>query len=227
VLIGVALFEGSENEGVAFVLDLTERKEAEKRQHVMVDELNHRVKNTLATVMALSTQTFRTTSSPEAFCEAFEGRLLALSQTHNLLSRSFWTGAGLRDILTQELAPYTDTDGRGFTLDGDDFKLGPVTAVTLGMVFHELATNAVKYGALSVAGGKVLVAWHVSRPGRLHVEWRERGGPPVPLPRRRGFGSRLIEQALASDLNGDARLYFPSKGVRCCMEIPLDQISVR
>jgi PAS domain S-box-containing protein len=226
VLVGPALFEASKNEGVAFILDLTRRKEAEKLQQVMVDELNHRVKNTLATVMALAAQTFRTAPSPEAFCEAFEGRLLALSQTHNLLNRSFWTGAGLRDILTQELAPYTGVDGRSFTLDGDDLKLGPVTAVTLGMVFHELATNAVKYGALSVAGGKVLAAWRMSRPGRLHVEWQEMGGPPVSPPRRRGFGSRLIEQALASDLDGEARLYFPSEGVRCCMDIPLDQISI-
>jgi PAS domain S-box-containing protein len=222
VLVGPALFHGSQNEGVAFILDLTERKEAEKRQQVMVDELNHRVKNTLATVMALSAQTFRTAPSLEAFCEAFEGRVLALSQTHNLLNRSFWTGAGLRDILTQELAPYTGADGRSFMLDGDDLKLGPVTAVTLGMVFHELATNAVKYGALSVAGGKVLVAWRVSGPGRLHIEWLETGGPPVAPPRRRGFGSRLIEQALAGDLDGDARLYFPSEGVRCHIDIPLD-----
>jgi PAS domain S-box-containing protein len=226
VLVGPALFHGSENEGVAFILDLTERKEAEKRQQVMVDELNHRVKNTLATVLALSAQTFRTAPSPEAFCEAFEGRLLALSQTHNLLNQSFWTGAGLRDILTQELAPYTDADGRGFTLDGDDLKLGAVTAITLGMIFHELATNAVKYGALSVASGKVAVAWRMSPPDRLHIEWQETGGPPVSLPRRRGFGSRLIEQALASDLNGDAQLYFPSEGVRCCMDIPLDDISI-
>jgi PAS domain S-box-containing protein len=225
-LIGVALFEGSENEGVAFVLDLTKRKEAEKHQQVMVDELNHRVKNTLATVMALSAQTFRNAPSQEGLCEAFEGRLLALSQTHNLLNRSFWTGAGLRDILTQELAPYTGAGGFGFTLDGDDLKLGPVTAVTLGMVFHELSTNAVKYGALSMAGGKVLVAWRISRLGRLHVEWREVGGPPVSPPRRRGFGSRLIEQALASDLDGDARLHFPSEGLRCCMDIPFDHISI-
>jgi PAS domain S-box-containing protein len=227
VLVGAALFQGSQNEGVAFILDLTERKEAERRQQVMVDELNHRVKNTLATVMALSTQTFRTAPSPEAFCEAFEGRLLALSQTHNLLNRSFWTGAGLRDILTLELAPYAGADGRGFTLDGDDLKLGPVMAVTLGMVFHELATNAVKYGALSVAGGNVLVAWRKSRPDRLHVEWRETGGPPVSPPQRRGFGSRLIEQALAGDLDGDARLFFPNEGVRCCMDIPLAHISIR
>jgi two-component sensor histidine kinase len=93
------------------------------------------------------------------------------------------------------------------------------------MAFHELATNAVKYGALSVAGGKVLVAWRMSRPGRLHVEWRETGGPPVSPPQRQGFGSRLIERALARDLNGDARLYFPSEGVRCCINIPLVQIS--
>ncbi len=106
VLVGAARFEGSENEGVAFVLDLTESKEAEKRQRVMVDELNHRVKNTLATVMAISFQTFRTATSPEAFREAFEGRLLALSQTHNLLNRSCWTGVSLQDILMQELAPY-------------------------------------------------------------------------------------------------------------------------
>jgi two-component sensor histidine kinase len=111
-------------------------------------------------------------------------------------------------------------------LDGDDLKLGPVTAVTLGMVFHELATNAVKYGALSVAGGKALVAWRVSRPGRLHIEWREMGGPPVSPPQRRGFGSRLIEQALASDLDGDARIYFPSEGVCCRMDVPLDHISI-
>jgi PAS domain S-box-containing protein len=222
-LIGVAMFEGSENEGVAFVLDLTERKEAEQRQQAMVDELNHRVKNTLATVIALSAQTFRTAPSAEAFCEAFKGRLLALSQTHNLLNRSFWTGAALRDILTQELAP----DGRSYRLDGVDLKLGPVTAVTLGMAFHELATNAVKYGALSVAGGSVLVSWHMSRPGRLHVEWQEMGGPPVSPPQRRGFGSRLIEQALASDLNGDVQLSFLSEGVRCCMDIPLDHVSVQ
>jgi PAS domain S-box-containing protein len=211
---------------VGIIRDITERKNAEETQQVMVDELNHRVKNTLATVRALSTQTFRTAPSPEAFCEAFEGRLLALSHTHNLLNRSCWTGAGLRDILKQELAPYAGADGRSFTLDGDDLELGPVTAVTLGMAFHELATNAVKHGALSVAGGKVLVAWRMSRPGRLHVEWREMGGPPVSPPRRRGFGSRLIEQALASDLDGDARLYFPTEGVRCCMDIPLGHISI-
>jgi PAS domain S-box-containing protein len=225
VLAGPALFEGSKNEGVAFILDLTERKEAEKRQTVLLDELNHRVKNTLATVLAVSGQTFRTAESPEAFHQAFEGRLLALSQTHNLLNRSCWTGVSLRDILMQELAPYDSVDGGRFLLDGDGLKLGPVMAVTLGMAFHELATNAAKYGALSVPGGKVRVAWRISL-GRLHIEWQEMDGPPVLPPRRRGFGSRMIEEALACDLDGKVQLHFLSQGVRCSMEMPLDRISM-
>ena len=211
VLVGAALFEGSENEGVAFVLDLTEGKEAEERQKVLLDELNHRVKNTLATVMAISAQTFRTATSPEAFREAFEGRLLALSQTHNLLNRSCWTGVSLRDILMQELAPYASQEGGRFLLDGEDLKLGPVVAVTLGMAFHELTTNAAKHGALSVSGGKVLVAWRTSSPGRLHLEWQEMGGPPVSQPRRRGYGSRLLEQMLTGTLGGEVRLEFQNK----------------
>ncbi len=226
VLVGPALFEDSKNEGVAFILDLTERKEAEKRQTVLLDELNHRVKNTLATVLAISAQTFRTAKSPEAFHEAFEGRLLALSQTHNLLNRCCWTGVSLRDILMQELAPYHSVDGGRFLLDGEGLKLGPVMAVTLGMAFHELATNAAKYGALSVPGGRVRVAWRISSPGRLHLEWQEMDGPPVLPPRRRGFGSRLIEEALAGDLDAKVRLHFLSQGVRCSMEMPLDRISM-
>jgi PAS domain S-box-containing protein len=227
VLVGPALFHGSENEGVAFILDLTERKEAEKRQQVMVDELNHRVKNTLATVMALSAETFRTAASPEAFREAFEGRLLALSQTHNLLNLSFWTGASLRDILMQELAPYAGGDGSRFTLEGEDLQFGPVMAVTLGMAFHELATNAAKYGALSVPSGRVRVIWRPCGPGRLHLEWQETGGPPVSQPQRRGYGSFLIERALAGALDGEARIHFQKEGVRCIMNMALDQQPLR
>ena len=151
--------------------------------------------------MALSTQTFHSAESPEAFHEAFEGRLLALSQTHNLLNRSSWTGVSLRDILWQELGPYDSMESGRFLLDGDDLKLGPAMAVTLGMAFHELATNAAKYGALCAAGGKIRVAWSVSSPGR------------------RGFGSRLIEQALAGDLDAEVRLHFLSEGVRCSMDL--------
>ncbi len=226
VLVGPARFEGSENEGVAFILDLSERKEAEERQKVLLDELNHRVKNTLATVMAISAQTFRTATSPEAFREAFEGRLLALSQTHNLLNRSCWTGVSLRDILMQELAPYASREGDRFLLDGEDLKLGPVMAVTLGMAFHELTTNAAKYGALSVPGGKVRVAWQTCAPGRLHLEWQELDGPPVSPPRRRGYGSRLIEQVLPAGVDGEIRLQFRIEGVRCSMDMPLERLAI-
>jgi two-component sensor histidine kinase len=196
-----------------------------ERLQVMAEELNHRVKNTLATVMALSTQTFHSAESPEAFREAFEGRLLALSQTHNLLNRSSWTGVSLRDILWQELGPYDSMESGRFLLDGEDLKLGPVMAVTLGMAFHELATNAAKYGALCAARGKIRVVWRISSPGQLHLEWQEMDGPPVSPPRRRGFGSHLIEQALAGDLDGEVRLHFPSEGVRCSMDLPLNRIS--
>jgi two-component sensor histidine kinase len=201
------------------------RQQLESLQ-VMAEELNHRVKNTLATVMALSTQTFHSAESPEAFREAFEGRLLALSQTHNLLNRSSWTGVSLRDILRQELGPYDSMEGARFLLDGNDLKLGPVMAVTLGMAFHELTTNAAKYGALSAAEGKIRVAWSVSSPGQLHLEWQEINGPPVSPPRRQGFGSRLIEQALAGDLDAEVRLHFLSEGVRCSMDLPLNLISM-
>jgi PAS domain S-box-containing protein len=223
VLVGSALFEGSENDGVAFVLDLTERKKAEERQAVLLDELNHRVKNTLATVMALSAETFRTATSPEAFCAAFEGRLLALSQTHNLLNRSCWTGASLRDILMQELTPYAAGNGSRFTMEGCDFDLEPAMAVTLGMAFHELVTNAAKYGSLSVPGGRVRIVWEARSPGRLHLEWQEIGGPPVSQPQRRGYGSRLIEHVLTRAFEGEARLHFQREGVGCSIDIALDR----
>jgi two-component sensor histidine kinase len=201
------------------------RQQLESLQ-VMAEELNHRVKNTLATVMALSAQTFRSAASPEAFREAFEGRLLALSQIHNLLDGSRWTGVSLRDILMQELAPHGSSESGRFLLKGDDIRLGPVTAVTLGMVFHELTTNAAKYGALSVPGGSVRVAWRLGMPGRLHLDWQESGGPPVRPPQRRGFGSRLIEETLAGEVYGEVRLDFLAHGLHCVMDMALDRASV-
>ena len=202
-------------------------KRPKNARTVLLDELNHRVKNTLATVMAISAQTFRTATSPEAFREAFEGRLLALSQTHNLLNRSCWTGVSLRDILMQELAPYASGEGGRFLLDGDDLKLGPVMAVTLGMAFHELATNAAKYGALSVPGGKVRVAWQILRAGAaapgVAGDGRSAGltAPAAGLrfpPDRTGAPRR--------DLDGEVRLHFLSEGVRCSMDMPLDRLSM-
>lgn len=221
VLLGCALFEGSRDEGVAFVLDLTERRQAEMRQKLLLNELNHRVKNTLATVQAIAAQTLRTAVSPEAFRTDFTARLLALSQTHNLLTRSNWEGVSLRDVLRQELSPYDD---RRVVLTGPEVSLGPVAAVTLGMAFHELTTNAAKFGALSQPAGQVRVAWEIDPHNRLHLDWSEAGGPPVAAPRRRGFGARLIERGLALEA-GEAHLAFPPNGVHCTINMPLDRVT--
>ena len=225
VLVGVATFSAKPDEGVAFILDLSERKKAEERQKVMINELNHRVKNTLATVTAIAAHTLRSAPSPETFREAFEGRLTALSKTHDILNRTFWTGVGLRDLAQEELAPFSGGDEERIEISGDDIVLGRVAAVTLGMAFHELAVNAAKYGALSVPGGRVQVSWRPCGPGRLHLEWRESGGPPVHPPRRRGFGSRLIERALAAELRGQVQLDFAPEGVRCTMDMALEHVS--
>lgn len=226
VLVGSARFERIKNEGVAFVLDLSERKEAEKRQDLLLQELDHRVKNTLATVLAISRQTLRTAESPAAFGEAFQARLLTLSQTHNLLNQNGWQGVSLRDVLEQDFTPHVSGDRRRFMLTGKDITLGPIAAVTLGMAFHELATNAAKYGALSVPSGRVQVAWAVGHDHRLHLDWRETGGPPVQPPRRRGFGSRLIERGLPGELAGEVHLDFPPEGLHCTMEMSLERVSL-
>jgi PAS domain S-box-containing protein len=225
VLVGVATFSGAPEAGVAFVLDLTERKQAEARQKVMIDELNHRVKNTLATVTAIAAQTLRTAQSPKAFQEAFQGRLAALSKTHDILNRTFWTGVGLRDLAEEELTPIAGRNEGRIELSGKNVVLGPVAAVTLGMAFHELAVNAAKYGALSVSSGRVQVSWRSVGARRLRLEWRETGGPPVCPPSRRGFGSRMIEQVLASELRGKVRLDFSPQGLRCTMDMALDQVT--
>jgi PAS domain S-box-containing protein len=223
VLLGVAMFSEAPEEGVAFVLDLTEQKKAEQRLKLMVDELNHRVKNTLATVMAISARSLRSATSLEAFRRAFQGRLMALSETHNLLNETFWSGVTLRGLVEQTLAPYAAADRA--VIAGEDVRLGPIAAVTLGMALYELADNAARYGALSTPSGQVQVSWRRSAPGRLQLDWVELGGPPVQPPSRRGFGSQLIEKALAAELRGEVRLEFPPQGVRCSMDMGLDQVS--
>ena len=203
--------------------DVTERKLADARQRLLIDELNHRVKNTLATVQSIAMQTARDAPSPGAFAEAFTARIIALSRAHDALTRGNWEGADLREILAQELAPY----GAGrVCLQGGPVRLPPRAALSLGMVFHELATNAAKHGALATPAGQVRVAW-TTEPDRetgsrrLRLEWRERGGPAVPPPAHRGFGSRLIEQSVAGELEGEARLDFEPAGLRCSLTLPL------
>lgn len=206
------------------VLDVTERRrvvvaleEAEGRQRLLIDELQHRVKNTLATVQSIARQTARGIVGGEDFLQAYEARLVALSRTHDALTRGVWEKASLSDLLLQELSPHAEEQYR---LDGPDVSLRPKQALALGMVFHELATNAAKHGALCQTQGCVQVNWRLER-DVLEVTWRERGGPPVRPPSRRGFGSRLIKAALETELRGSADLEFAPDGLSCRLSVPL------
>jgi PAS domain S-box-containing protein len=215
---------------VRVVQDVTERKAAESRQKLLIDELNHRVKNTLATVQSLASQSARGATTPEVFRERFEGRLMALSKAHNQLTLHHWESAELRELLSASLAPYGDASQR-VVLRGEDVVLRPRAVLTLAMAFHELTTNAVKYGALSAPGGSVEIRWqpvqmHNGGKTGLRIEWEEKGGPPVLAPERRGFGTTLIERGVAGDLDGRAALAFAPDGVRCIIEIPLDSAAV-
>jgi len=209
---------------VRVIHDITERKAAEERQKLLIDELNHRVKNTLATVQSLATQTAHGTDSPAAFREAFEGRLIALSQVHDQLTRRHWSNAELHDIVLGATAPYAGESSRRIEIEGDSITIRPRAALTLALALHELTTNAAKYGALSVPNGRVTVRWRIedgpSQP-LLILEWCEHDGPPVAAPTRQGFGSRFIEGSVATELRGNARLSFDPAGLCCTMSIPL------
>lgn len=201
---------------------------AEKRgadhQRLLIDELNHRVKNTLATVQSIATQTLRNAPTTEEARDALETRLLALSRAHDVLTRENWEGAFLSDIVAQAIAPYNPSDGGRFQVAGPDVRLLPRTALALAMAFQELATNAVKYGALSNPSGHVEIAWTMreSQPTPwLNLRWSESGGPTVAVPTRRGFGSRLIERNLARDLDGRVEIAFVPHGITCTVNAPL------
>ena len=202
--------------------DVTDTVRSTERQKLMIDELNHRVKNTLATVQSIAMQTARSHGDPRTFAEGFQARLLALSHTHDLLTRSHWEGADLDAILQHE----TEAHGSArVSVNGPHVALPPAAALSLGMIFHELATNAAKYGALSGPDGRVLVDWSVAdqtRP-RLELVWREIDGPPVTRPERRGFGSRLIERNVRHDLAGEVELDYADSGFSATFSIPLDR----
>ena len=206
-------------------MDISARKADEERQRLLLDELNHRVKNTLATVQSIAMQTSRTAEQPAMFEGAFRSRIGALAVAHELLSAASWDGASLHDVVERTLAPYrTDSDPARVTFAGPKVRLGPNAAVTLNMAFHELATNAAKYGSLSVGGGRVFVSWTIDRgeePNAIVIDWREAGGPTVEPSLRRGFGSRLLEQGLAREFDGDVQLTFAPEGVSCRMKLPL------
>jgi two-component sensor histidine kinase/CHASE1-domain containing sensor protein len=184
-------------------------------------ELNHRVKNTLANVLSIIALTRRRAKSLDEFVEGLDGRIRALSATHDLLTQSDWGTTQIRAVVDAELAPYRQTDEHRIAIDGPDVPLAPNDALSLGLAIHELATNAAKYGALTRPGGEVSVRWDLVAAQRVRLEWKERGGPPVKATRGRGFGTDLIEKIVANELDSPVLLDFAEEGVTCVLSIPV------
>jgi len=213
--------DGTPHRMVGTNMDVTARKDAERHQRLLINELNHRVKNTLAIVQAIARQSFRPGAGVGlGAVESFEGRLAALSAAHDVLTRENWEGAPIVGIVSEAVASHHAGDGR-LTVDGPALWLQPKTAVALGLAMHELATNAVKYGALSTGEGRVAVRWTLNG-SRLELIWRETDGPAVTAPTRRGFGLRLLEQGLADEFGGRVSLAFPPEGVVCTVEAVIE-----
>jgi len=214
---------------IGVVADVTERRLAEERQTLLIRELHHRVKNTLATVQAIVGSTARTASSIESFYEAFVGRIMSLAHTHSVLTEDTWQTASLRTLLANELRPYVDIpqDGAGdarLRLEGPPVDLTSEVAVPIGMAIHELTTNAAKYGALSTPDGRVAVTWSLTTDGAngmLDFAWRESGGPAVRPPTRQGFGSRLLQRVLTAQVRADVTMDYHADGFCLHMRAPL------
>lgn len=209
----------------ASFIDLTRHKEEQAQSRMLIEELNHRVKNTLSTVQSIVAQALRNESDPEAIRDSIESRLFALSRSHDLLTRENWESAGLHDVVDAALEPFGVANGRSerFEVRGANIRFPPKAALALGIAFHELATNAVKYGAFSGDTGCVRIAWIIKpapEGNRLILTWREENGPPVTPPTRKGFGSRVIERGLAHELDGTTHLDYHPDGVVCTIDIP-------
>jgi PAS domain S-box-containing protein len=204
---------------------LVERKLAEEQRQVLLNELAHRVKNTLAVVSAIANQTLRTSKSPEAFVQSFQARLQALAHAHGLLTLSHWEHADLRAIIEGALAAHGPLEER-VELKGKAVPVPPKAALALSLVFHELATNAAKYGALSVPSGRVVVTWRFTVRDGLRVEWREVGGPAIEsAPTAEGYGSTLIKLSVERDLGGVLDARYTRDGFECDIVVPIDPSS--
>jgi two-component system, chemotaxis family, CheB/CheR fusion protein len=213
--------------GSKIARDMTESRHAAAQQEMLIGELSHRVKNVLATVQAIMSQTIRQSTSLNDFQMAFEGRLRALARAHDLLVDKNWTGAEIGQLVSQTLAPYRTQDAGHIAADGPQLTLPPQASVALVMILHELATNAAKYGALSRSVGKLEVTWQrADNDGGsvIRMQWSETGGPPVKPPARQGFGTKLIERSTAYELSGQARLDYAPEGLHCELIFPWTQL---
>ena len=204
----------------SLALEIEHRRRIEKHQNLLLDELNHRVKNTLATVQAMAIQTLKGVEI--AARDSFLARLFALSSQHDLLTLDNWEGASFEGVVRRALRPWRDDGRPRFQVEGPAVHLEPKRALALGMAFHELATNAAKYGALSNESGMVQVTWTIEPDGKLlTLRWQETGGPHVSEPQRRGFGLRLIEHGLAREISGKVLLDFRPEGLACEWDMKL------
>jgi len=212
--------EGTERRPVAITgasRDISKIKEAEEHQRLLVSELSHRVKNTLATIQSIARYTFKSDADPASMKQSFDARILSLSRAHELLTEQSWAGAELKEIVARAIEPFSP---ERFEVEGPSIQMPTRKALALAMGLHELSTNAVKHGALATPAGRVQLAWRLAD-DTLTLNWRERGGGPVSAPKRRGFGSLLLEQAVASDLGGTTKLEYLPDGVRWEAVAPL------
>lgn len=205
------------------MIDVTEARESAEQMRLLLRELNHRVKNTLAMIQSLARQTLRDKPDPQQFIDTFSGRLRTLSEAHTLLADRDWSGIGLIELLHSQINPYLSSVEEQLVIEGNDVKLPPDQALGLGLIVHELTSNAGKFGALSRTGGKVRIAWTISKgePPRIDLTWKETGGPRVLRPARTGFGTRLIERSLDKVLGSSVVLGFPEDGAEAKISLPL------
>ena len=210
---------------VVTLVDLTRRKIVEKQQLLLMGELDHRVKNTLALVLSISNRTASTEDTIEGFRSAFSGRMRALAATHNTLAERSWSSIPMREIVRTEVQPFAPDLRAKVSVEGEEYSLLPRAAIAVGLIVHELATNAVKYGALSTEGGHITVSMRRD-PAEAFAElfWEERGGPAVSPPRKSGFGRTVITRSMQYSPNGGAELDYRPEGVLCRVRIPAEDV---
>jgi two-component sensor histidine kinase len=206
-------------------IDAKQREAADKLQKLILGELHHRIKNTLATVSAIASQSFRAAPSTEHGQKAMEGRLIALGRAHDLLMQVSWASASLTHTFSSATEPYDGQGARRFHFNGPDIRITSGAVIALAMTFNELCTNTTKFGALSVPAGRVEIAWTVDdAKQRLRVIWTERGGPAVEPPTRRSFGTRMME-SLGQQLNGQVQLAYEPSGFIYSLDVPLGSVA--
>ena len=205
-------------------IEAKEREAADKLQKLILEELHHRIKNTLATVSAIASQSLRNATSIEHGQQAIEGRLIALGRAHDLLLQARWTSASLANIVGGATEPYDSQAAGKFSIEGPDIRITSGAVIALAMTLNELCTNTTKFGALSAPTGRITIAWAIdAERERLRLTWTEKDGPPVHAPTRRSFGTRLIE-TLGKQLSGDVQLAYETTGFVYALDVPLSSL---